>query len=125
MIELDFGKETRHRGIRSAFGIAMGIATWFVLQTGFIPVIGIFSGVIAIVVGLVLLKTQKVLGILPCLSLLPLGFVFLLYAVNTWAVTSFGERLLQSTLTMYYGGYFAYGVLQGLLFLGDMFSLDK
>ena len=41
MIELDFGKETRHRGIRSAFGIAMGIATWFVLQTGFIPVIGI------------------------------------------------------------------------------------
>ena len=103
MIELDFGKETRHRGIRSAFGIAMGIATWFVLQTGFIPVIGIFAGVIAIVVGLVLLKTQKVLGILPCLSLLPLGFVFLLYAVNTWAVTSFGERLLQSTLTMYYG----------------------
>ncbi|MBR2362777.1 MAG: hypothetical protein IKA80_09045 [Spirochaetaceae bacterium] len=125
MIELNFGKETRHRGIRSAFGIAMSIATWFVLQTGFIAVIGIFAGVIAIVVGLILLKTQKVLGILPCLSLLPLGFVFLLYAVNTWAVTSFGERLLQSTLTMYYGGYFAYGVLQGLLFLGDMFSLDK
>ena len=103
----------------------MGIVTWFVLQTGYIPIIGLSGGVAVIVVGLILLKTQKVLGILPCLSLLPLGFVFLVYAVNTWAVTSFGERLLQSTLTMYYGGYFAYGVLQGLLFLGDMFSLDK
>jgi len=74
MIELDFGKETRHRGIRSAFGIAMGIATWFVLQTGFIAVIGIFAGVIAIVVGLILLKTQKVLGILrDVLAALPRG----------------------------------------------------
>ena len=125
MIEHDFGKETRHRGIRSAFGIAMGIVTWFVLQTGYIPIIGLSGGVAVIVVGLILLKTQRVLGILPCLSLLTLSFVFLVYAVNTWAVTSFGERLLQSTLTMYYGGYFAYGVLQGLLFLGDMFSLDK
>lgn len=125
MIELDFGKETRSQGIRTAFGIAMGIATWFVLQTGFIPAIGIFAGVIAIVVGLILLKIQKVLGILPCISLLPLGFVFLLYGMNNWGVTSFGERLLQSTLTMYYGGYFVYGVLHGLVFIGDMFSLDK
>ena len=62
MIEHDFGKETRHRGIRSAFGITMGIVTWFVLQTGYIPIIGLSGGVAVIVVGLILLKTQKVLG---------------------------------------------------------------
>ena len=55
MIEHDFGKETRHRGIRSAFGIAMGIVTWFVLQTGYIPIIGLSGGVAVIVVGLILL----------------------------------------------------------------------
>lgn len=124
MIHLNFRKTTGQQGINCLFGLAAGFYSWLMMGIAYEILPGIVFGSIAIAIGIILVNVQQEISTLACLSLIPLGLILIVYGMNTWPYLSFAERLTESLLSVFYAGYFIYGVIHGVLFIGEMIMGD-
>ncbi len=119
MIRIDFGKATRQQGVCFVFGILAGIFAKLMLTLAYQPLPAIICGSVAVALGFILMNAQGEISPLASFSLIPLGIAIMVYGMSTWPTLSFAERLTESILEVYYAGYFIYGVLHGVMFLGS------
>jgi len=124
MIKLDFRKPAFQQGINCLFGLAAGFYSWIMMGIAYEILPGIVFGSIAIATSVILVNAQQEISTLASLSLIPLGLILMVYGMNSWPYLSFAERLTESLLSVFYAGYFIFGVVHGLLFIGELIKGD-
>lgn len=124
MINLNFRKPTQKQGINCLFGLAAGFYSWIMMGTAYETFPSIIFGSIAIAIGVILINTQQEISTLACSSLIPLGLIIMVYGMNSWPYLSFAERLTESLLSVFYAGYFIFGVIHGVVFIGELMKGD-
>lgn len=124
MINLNFRKSTQKQGINCLFGLAAGFYSWIMMGIAYEMLPGIIFGSVAIAIGVILMNTQQEISTLASFSLIPLGLIIMVYGMNSWPYLSFAERLTESLLSVFYAGYFIFGVIHGVVFIGELMKGD-
>lgn len=117
MNQFTLDKDTMQFGIRGIFGIGAGILTLALMEIADEPITGMIFGVAAALAGLVLLAMKREIGVIPCLSMIPLGAATVFYGMEDFLFRSrmyyFAEDLAEAFMVLFAVGYFIYGVVQG------------
>ncbi len=117
MSQFNLDKETMQLGIRGIFGIGAGILTLVLMEIADEPITGIVFGVSTALAGLVLLAMKREIGVIPCLTLIPLGITTIFYGLEEVLFRSrmhyFVEDLVEAFMVIFAVAYCIYGAVLG------------
>lgn len=122
MAQFNLDETTIRHGVRCIFGIAAGILAFMLMEIADDFLTGIIFGLGTGVVGVVLAIALRQVGVLPCLTLIPLGLVAILHGMDDGGFHPMGgyhrmhpllDDLGEALLIAFAAGYFIYALVQG------------
>ncbi len=113
MAQFNLDETTIRYGIRCIFGIAAGILALMLTEIADEYLTGIVFGISTGIAGLILAVMLRQVGIIPCLTLIPLGLVAILHGMPDRMMHPMMDDLGEALLVVFAAGYFIYALVQG------------
>lgn len=113
MRQFNLDETTIRHGVRCIFGIAAGILALVLTEIADDYLTGIIFGIGTGVAGVVLAIALRQVGVIPCLTLIPLGLVAILHGLEDWRMHPMLDDAGEALLVAFAAGYFIYALIQG------------
>ncbi len=121
MAQFNLDETTIRYGIRCIFGIAAGILALILTEIADDFLTGIVFGISTGIGGLILAVMLRQVGIIPCLTLIPLGVAAIIHGMDGNMLHPGGHHRMhhlmddlgEALLLVFVAGYFIYALVQG------------